>query len=298
MARFRNSVGFAECLLARYREDDVSSLGAQLTYYLILSFFPLLIFVVSVLGFAHQSANGLINDLVRILPTDTQPVVLDIFDEVSRNNSRALLSFGMLATIWAASSGVNAVIKGLNKAYDAEENRPYWKVKGISLLATLILAFVVVLSLFTLVFGERFGLYLFKLLHYPEPFLHIWGILKSLVPLSALFLVFLLLYRMAPNRKLTWKEVLPGTLFTTFGWIIASLSFSVYVNKFGHYSNTYGTLGGFIILLVWLYWTSIIILMGGEINATVAFRKNGVTKPPCKSFAQQAPWLKKLQRWF
>jgi membrane protein len=285
-----NTCEFIQCLILRFREDDVPSLGAQLTYYLILAFFPFLIFLVSLVGFAHLSTDELLGDFIRVLPSEAGQSIRNIINEVKLDQNGALLSIGMLATIWAASNGVNAIIKGLNKAYDEEENRPFWKVRGISVIATFVLAIVILISMVMLVFGRVIGQYLFQWLNYPSGFPLIWKVLKLAIPIIALLSVFLLLYRVTPNRKLTWREVIPGTLFTTIGWTASSLLFSFYVNQFGHYSKTYGSLGGIIVLLIWLYWSSIIVLLGGEINAALAFSKEGKVKCETKKFGLHFPW--------
>jgi len=285
-------LGIARCLVARFREDDVPSLGAQLTYYLILAFFPFLIFVVNVIGFARLSANDLLGNFARLLPAETGNAVRHIIDEATANRSGALLSVGMFAALWAASNGVNAIIKGLNRAYDEKENRPFWKVRGLSVLSTLVLAIVILVCMLTLVFGKTIGNYLFHLLHFPAGFPPAWDILQFALPAIALFGVFLLLYRVTPNRKLAWRDVVPGTLFATFGWIVCSVLFSFYVDRFANYAKTYGSLGGIIVLLIWLYLSSVILLIGGEINATLVFRKEGKTKCETATFGITLPWMK------
>ncbi len=230
-----------------------------------------------------------------VIPDEAEKIVEGIIIEVTSSNSGTLVSFGMLATIWAASNGINAVIKGLNKAYDEEENRPFWKVRGISILATLVLAIVILVAMLMLIFGKSIGQYLFVAAAFPTDFEQIWGIVKYVIPLSIMLCVFMLLYRIAPNRKLTFKEVLPGSLFTTLGWIITSLLFSFYVNQFGSYTKTYGSLGGVIVLLIWLYISSIIILMGGEINAALAFEREGKQKGECKTFGSE--FFTFLRKW-
>ncbi len=279
MKNRNKSIEFVQCLISRFREDDVPSLGAQLTYYLILAFFPFLIFLVNLVGFAHVSADELIGDFIRVLPSDSGETVRSSINEVTINRSGAVLSIGMLATIWAASNG-------LNKAYDEEETRPFWIVRGISVIATLVLAIVILISMLTLVFGRIFGEYLFEWLDYPAAFPWIWSVLKIAIPLVALFGVFMLMYRITPN-------VLPGAMFTTFGWVVSSLLFSFYVNQFGNYAKTYGSLGGIIVLLIWLYWSSIIVLLGGEINATYAFNKEGKVKCETKKYGLHLPWKSK-----
>lgn len=265
---------FLKCLYSRYREDDVPALGAQLTYYLILAFFPFLIFMVSLLGFIEMSGDSVISEFIRLLPAEASETISGILTEVVENSSGTLLSFGMIATIWSASNGINAILKGLNKAYDVEEQRPFWKVRGISLLATLSLVIVIVLVMVMLIFGKAIGEYLFQWLRYPNGFEWIWNVLKYVIPITAMVGAFTLLYWIVPSRRLRLREALPGALFTSIGWIITSLGFQFYMNNFGNYSKTYGSLGGVIMLLVWLYISSILILLGGEINATLTSAKN------------------------
>lgn len=270
MTRVQQTTQFMKCLYSRFREDDVPALGAQLTYYLILAVFPFLIFMVSILGLVQLSGDSLINELIRILPTETGETLSSILTEVVNSSSRTLLSFGMIATIWSASNGLNAIMKGLNKAYDRQENRPFWKVRGISIAATLVLAVVILFSMLMVIFGKIIGDYLFQWTGYSSSFEWIWSIVKYVIPFAAMLSMFTLLYWVAPNEKLRIRAVIPGALFATLGWIVISLAFQFYINNFGNYSKTYGSLGGIIVLLIWLYMSSNIIILGGEINATLA----------------------------
>jgi membrane protein len=289
MTRMKKTTLFAKSIISRFREDDVPSLGAQLTYYLILSIFPFLIFLVTLIGFLSLSGDSLTQQLIRVVPSDTGKSIQAIVAEVTIHRSGALLSFGMLATLWSASNGVNAIIKGLNKAYDEEETRPFWKVRGIAVLATIVLAIVLIIAMVLLVFGEVIGQYVFRFLNVPTGFPALWNFLQWAVPVIAMFGVFLLLYRMTPDRKLTWREVVPGSAFTTLGWIASSLLFSIYVNHFGHFSKTYGSLAGIMVMLIWLYWSSIILLLGGEINATAACGKPGKQNRIVKKYGHVVP---------
>lgn len=169
--------------------------------------------------------------------------------------------------------GVNAIIKGLNRAYDIDESRAFWKIRGIAFLATLTIGFVVLLSILLLVLGTWLKTQVFLLTDLPYGFQKLWDLLQYAVPLLVMFIVFTLLYWIAPSRRLALREVVPGALFSTLGWIITSVLFSIYVNQFSDFTKTYGSLGGVMILLIWLYISSIIILAGGEINAILLKRK-------------------------
>ncbi|MBT2293340.1 YihY/virulence factor BrkB family protein [Paenibacillus albidus] len=270
----RQFYSFMKQLILKINEDDVQGLSAQLTYYLILSFFPFLIFIMTIIGYANISIEDKIKDLEEIMPAQAISIIEEIVGEVSEGRSQALLSFGMLATLWAASKGINAIVKGLNRAYAIDENRAFWKVRGISLLATVSIGVVILLSALLLVLGTWLKTQVFTLADLPAGFNKLWDLLQYAVPLLIMFLVFGLLYWIAPSRRLSYKEVLPGALFTTLGWIITSTLFSIYVNQFGDLSKTYGSLGGVMILLIWLYISSMIILIGGEINATLDERRS------------------------
>ncbi|MGF7047796.1 membrane protein [Paenibacillus sp. DS2015] len=266
-------IDFFKQLYKKIKDDDVQAISAQLTYYLILSAFPFLIFIMTLIGYANISIEDKVSTLEDIVPAEAISIIEEILKEVAQGRSQTMLSFGMLATLWAASRGINAIIKGLNKAYDIDENRSFWKIRGISILATLVLSIVILLSGLLLVFGGWVGDQLFILLSYPSGFREVWGLLQYVVPLLVMTSVFTLLYYIAPSRKMTFKEVIPGAIFATIGWITTSVLFSTYVNRFGDFTRTYGSLGGVMILLIWLYISSIIILIGGEINATLVSRR-------------------------
>jgi membrane protein len=284
---------FVENMYCRFEDDEVPAMGAQLTYYLILSFFPFLIFIIALLSFTDISAQDAIKTITRVLPKMSNKMIMDSFEEIQKSRSGSLLSIGILATIWSASSGINAVMKALNKAYDAEEDRPFWKVKGLSVIFTITLAVVIIFSLFMLIFGKLIGEMIYKFIYLPGSFDTIWRFAQYIIPLSIMVVAFVLLYLILPNLRLKVKEVLPGAIFATVGWVVTSVLFSFYVNNFSSYSKTYGSIGGVIVLLTWLYLSSMIIVIGGEINATLHFDREGKTKETCKKFSLPIPFFSK-----
>ncbi|MBP1990051.1 YihY/virulence factor BrkB family protein [Paenibacillus eucommiae] len=282
---------FVEDLYCRFQDDEVPAMGAQLTYYLILSFFPFLIFLIAVLSFTDFEAREFIDGMARVMPDMSSNTILNVYEEIQNSRSGSILSIGLIAALWSASNGVNAVIKALNKAYDVEETRPFWKVRGLSVLFTIVLAVVITLCFLMLVFGRIIGESLYKFAHLPGSFEVIWTFTQFLIPLAIMVIVFVMLYLFTPNLRLKFKEVLPGAVFATVGWVVTSVLFSFYVNNFGSYSKTYGSIGGIIVLLTWLYLSSIIIVLGGEINATLHFDKEGKKKNNCKKFSIPIPFL-------
>ncbi|MEK8130127.1 YihY/virulence factor BrkB family protein [Paenibacillus filicis] len=290
------AIEFVQTLFCRFEDDDLPALSAQLTYYLILSFFPFLILMGAILSFTDFSAEDAIERLALLLPEMSNRTIAEVLMEIEGTRSGSLLSFGLIATLWSASNGVNAIIKGINKAYNQEENRPFWRVRLLSILATIGLAVAIVLSFVTLVFGRKIIDWLYSTIHIEADFSILWAIFQYVVPLVVLWILFVFVYAYLPNVRLKFKGVLPGAIFTTIGWITVSLLFSFYVNQFDSYTKTYGSLGGIIVLLIWLYLSSMIILLGGEINATLHFIRTGQTKPPCKSFALSLPFFGKKNK--
>jgi membrane protein len=286
---------FVDQLYCRYQDDEVGALGAQMTYYLILAFFPFLIFLMTMMSLTSVTTADILQSIRPMVAHETYTVIEGFINEVLKTGNKTLLSFGMIGTLWASSSGVMAIIRALNKAYDEAENRPFWKVYGISLLFTIALGIVILLAFVLLIFGQGIGEHVFRWLHFPDSFDTIWNFIKFTIPLIMMFIVFIFLYQILPNRRLTVREVIPGSLFSSLGWIVTSVLFAFYVNHFGHYTKTYGSIGGVIVLLIWLYLSSIIILLGGEINATLAFLRDGRNKPECKKYSLSfsIPFLKK-----
>ncbi|MEX1030151.1 MAG: YihY/virulence factor BrkB family protein [Paenibacillaceae bacterium] len=287
---FKRFTSFLQDIYGRVQDDEVPALGAQLTYYLILSFFPFVIFLITLSAYTPLSQEDILADLISVMPTAVGPLVGDLFKEIIQERSGALLSIGMIAAIWTASSGMMAMIRALNKAYDVPERRAYWKVKVISIIYTLCLSLLICLAFVLLVFGHIIGQYTFGILEIPDSFELLWGPLKNILTLIIMCMIFSLLYYTAPNRNIRYYDALPGALFTTVGWVVISLSFSYYVNHFNSYTRTYGSLGGIIILLVWLYLSSILILLGGEINASLTCSREGKEKTEGKSFGFRWPF--------
>lgn len=270
-------LSICKSLYIRFKKNEVTAVGAELTYYLILSFFPFLIFLITIVSYSPIAHDDFLINLSNLLPYETYKMVIGIVNEILENRSTSLLSIGMIATIWTASKGVKAIIRGINKAYNERENRPYWKTKGMAIFFTIALAIAILFSFIAIIFGKLLASKFFSFLGISVVFQILWSFLRYILPLGGLFVIFLLIYKFAPDFDLNFKNVYPGALFSTFGWIFISIAFSYYVNNFSSFSKTYGSIGGIIVLLIWLYLSSIIILIGGEINAEVYFSKTDIS---------------------
>lgn len=264
---------FLKELLFRMKDDSVTAIGAQLSYFLVLSIFPFLIFFLNILSYTPIAREDVLHSIIVLLPLDTQRLISTLLIETISTSNETLLSLSAITGIWAASKGIMALIRVLNKAYDVEETRSYLELRVIAILFTVALLALLVIVLLTLVFGEVLGNRLFEFLGITQNFIIFWQYFRVIISLSFMILIFALLYRYIPSirngRKVNLKHAMPGAIFASLGWIITSTIFSYYVNNFGNYGKTYGSLGGIIVLLIWLYISSIIVIIGGEINATL-----------------------------
>lgn len=258
---------YTKKLLARLKEDALPDLSAQITYYLILSFFPFLLFIINMISYTSLSEDILFANFSTFLPTETGELLKKILVHTVEAKSAFILVLSLLAALWSSSRGIAAIMKGVNKAYGSNEKRGFIKLRATALFATFGFSLLIITALFSLVLGEVIGKYVFGLLHAQSIFPIVWSISRYIIPLLLMFVSLMLLYKVLPDRKLTFKEVWPGALFATLTWIIASVLFSFYVNNFAAYEKVYGSIGGVIALLVWLYTSTLIILLGGEINA-------------------------------
>ena len=277
----RTLLGFTALKRAalEFQKDDVLGLAAQLAYYLILALFPFILFLVAVLDtFSNpEFARNILVYLQQVLPAQVYGIIEGYVEQFLSSESSApgLLSLGILGTIWAASGAFSAIIDALNKAYDVEETRPYWKVKGIAILMTIGLSGLILAGVLLLVAGPPIGYAVAEYFGLGDVFAVVWGIGRWVVALLFLVLTVALIYYFAPDAGQPFRWITPGGFIGVFLWILASLAFRFYIANFGgdSYSATYGSIGAVIILLLYLYISSLAILFGAELNATLVRMK-------------------------
>lgn len=260
-------------MILKYKQHNVSALASQLAYDMLLSFFPFLIFLLTLLGHSSLDANNVLVALQTIMPTEAYVLVENTVKQVLLTRNSELLSFSLIFTLYTASRAFRAIIYGLNRAYEEKETRSYFKILFISVIFMIGLVFVIIFILSFLVFGQMISDAIKKWLGIELALFNYVHLLRYPFSLVSMTFVFAAIYHFIPCRKLKWIEVLPGAIFTTIGWIISSLGFSYYVNNFNNYSAIYGSIGVIIVLMIWLYITSIIILLGGELNAILSHEK-------------------------
>jgi membrane protein len=251
----------------RIDEDDLPGLSAQMAYYFLLSMFPLLIFLFTLLPYLPIPYEDLLGMISGFAPEAALDLIQTNLYDVMNNRNGGLLSFSIIGTIWSSSNGITAIVKALNKAYNVKETRSFLVSGAMGILLTLAMIFVFVIALVLPVFGKEIGVFLFSILGFKAQFLAAWDTLRWCISAIVLFFIFTVLYWIAPNVKLRCRSAFAGAAFSTVGWILSSVVLSFYVQNFSNFSVTYGSIGAIIVLMLWLYITAFIIVLGGEINA-------------------------------
>ena len=272
--KLRNKLNLFIHLIAKIEKDDVFALSSQLAYYLMLSFFPFMLFLMTLVGFSDLSSGQILEGLSVVLPKRILELTQSTVKEVSDNQYTGLLGLSIILMMWTASSAFKAIIKSVNKAYNFKENRSFIKLSIISMLGILALALIIILALTMLVFGNVISEYIESINQFYEIILIIWNIFRYAFIFIIMIVIFATIYRLAPAKKLTWREVIPGSIFSTIGWIVVSFGFSFYIDNFNNYTRFYGSLGAVFILMTWLFLISMIIIIGVEINFVTVEIKN------------------------
>jgi membrane protein len=263
------------------QDDDCLGRAAQLAYYFLFALFPFFLVLTTLLGFLPlpNLMDRLMEMLGQMLPGDALRLVQENVHDLFTNPRGGLLSFGILAALWTSSSALTAIIDGLNRAYDVQEGRPYWKVRGIAIVLTVGLSAFIIGSLVLLTFGPQIGGWIADQVGLGRVFQVTWNVLRWPVIVGLIVLAMALVYYLGPDVEQRWQWITPGSLVAVIGWLLASLGFSFYVNNFGSYNAAYGSIGAVIVLLTWMYVSGFFVLLGGEINAEIEHAAAGGKDP-------------------
>ena len=262
--------------------DDCLGLAQQIAFSSLLAFFPSVILVIGLLGVIGPGAY---DSLTRLLGSVAPGAVVDAInlakDSSTRNSagSAVALTIGVIGALWAASGATGSIIKAVNRAFDLEETRPFWRVRllalGLVVLAGLVTAGVFVL----IVFGGPLGDAVAKRAGFGNEFTIVWNILRWPVAFGGILLLNACVYWLGPNRTpRNWKWLTPGSIVAALLWLAASALFSLYTSFSNSYDRTYGSLAGAVILLLWLYYSAVALLFGAELNAELERRGRGETR--------------------
>lgn len=286
--------GLAKRVWAEVQADNVFGRAAELSYYFLLALFPFLIFLTSIIGLVLGSGTGtrhvLFDYLGRIMPPSAFQLISTTMYEITESTGGGKLSFGILAALWAASNGLGAITESLNTAYDLEETRPWWKQRLTAMGLTIALSIFIIGALILVVAGGRIAEWLAAHFGFGPVFPLAWKIIQWPAVLACMTFAFALIYYVAPDfRKQSWRWLTPGSVIGVGLWLLVSLGFRVYLHYFNSYNATYGSLGAVIILMLWLYFTGVAVLIGGEVNSEIEHAAAKQGDPEAKEKGEKAP---------
>jgi membrane protein len=255
-------------------EEDLLSTAAQVAYFFAFALFPLLLFLVSLLGIVLENSEDLRAEMFlflrQVMPGSAYELVQKTIEEVTESSSGGKLTFGLAAALYSASAGIDSIRVALNGVYNLTETRSWWKTKLLSLSLTLGLGVLVAIALGVVFYGGKFIALILDSISLPIQSPVFLGILQGFTVLVVLTLVFALLYNYLPKHKESkWVWVTPGAFVAILLWLAVSYAFKLYLGYFNTYDKTYGSLGAVIILMLWLYLTALVILFGGAVNAVL-----------------------------
>jgi membrane protein len=260
-------------LWQKSQKDELMGRAAQLSYYALLALFPALLFLTALMGlFSVQNfMPELMGYLRNVLPADALSMVERFLTQVAEGSGVNILSLGALGALWASSSGVTAIMDALNIVYDVKEDRrPFWRIRLIAVLLTVGLAGFVIMSLALVLYGPMIGQWIADRMGFGVVFTEIWNVLQWPIIVGLMLIVVAVIYHMCPDRPYKrWRLITPGSLFAVLMWLGVSLGFKAYVDNFSDYNKVYGSIAGVIVLMLWFYWTGLVLLLGGEINAEI-----------------------------
>lgn len=253
-----------------FGDDDMSSYAAALAYRALFSLFPFIIFLMSMLGFLHlpQFFDWLREQASIVLPGTALEQINPVIDELQSQQS-GVLSLGILVALWTASTGMRSLMNAMNKAYDVREQRPSWKVFLLSVAYTIGIAVVLLAVAALMIMGPQVMEWLASQVGMQNIVVTVWTWVRWPVAILLMMLVVALLYYVAPDVEQSFRFITPGSVVAVIVWIAASLGFGFYVQNFGNYSATYGSIGAIIVLMLFFYISAAVLLLGAELNAVI-----------------------------
>ncbi|MBQ6814586.1 MAG: YihY/virulence factor BrkB family protein [Lachnospiraceae bacterium] len=246
--------------------DHVNAYAAQASFFTIIAIFPLLMLLLTIIRYTPVTEQDLIKSALAIMPNTLDPLIEQIISEMYSQANFAIISITAILALWSASKGILAIIRGLNSVFGIDENRNYFHLRLVASFYTIMLLILIILSLGFMVFGNS----LLRLFSKNAPILY--ELVELIISLRGIYIpiiftiAFVYLYRIVPNKGYTFFDHLPGALFSSFGWILFSYGYSIYVDNFAGSTYIYGSLTTVVLLMLWVYICMYILFIGAEIN--------------------------------
>ncbi len=270
-------------LWALYEEiarADATGHAAEMAYRFLFALFPFLIFLAALAGFigakmGTEDAFGKVMGLLALMfPEPVQQVLESWVSGVLTTQSTPLLTLGVAGALWSAAGGVGTMIKGLNRAYGARETRPFWAVLGLTMITTIVLALLMIGGVIAYTVGELAVSWAVEYLHVDPGVWLWWNLIRGPGVTLGLGLVFTVVYAALPNRRLGLRHTWPGGTFAALAWLVLTFGFGFYVTHLSSFDKTFGSLGAAVMLMLWMYAVSVILLIGGHVNAFLSGYKS------------------------
>lgn len=269
--------------------DNCLGLAAQLSYYFLLALVPAILCLVALASFfPFYLLQDIVAPMAAVAPADVVAILRDQLQSVSNGQDSGIFTVGMLMAVWSSSAAIVGIIDALNRAYDIEEGRPWWKVRLTAILLTLGVAAFVVVAFGLVLVGPTLADRVAVQLGLGGAFAFAWKILQWPVVFALIVVVVGTIYYFGPDAEQDWEWITPGAVLGTILWLVASLGFKLYVTNFTNYSESYGSLGGVIVLMLWFYISSLAVLVGAELNAEIEH-----ASPHGKAPGEKVPGQKK-----
>ena len=294
LERFQLPISWPVLLKRTAREawaDDIANLAAQQAYYFFFALLPALLALISIASFfpIHNLVPEIAARLGRIAPDDVTRIVTEQIKQISNTNAGGLLTFAFLFALWSSSNAVMSMSSTLNTAYDVTEGRPFWKVRLMAIGLTVGLAVFILVSMTLVIAGPAIAQRLADALNLGAAFVSTWSVLQWPVVFMLVVTAIALIYYYSPDVEQDWVWITPGSILAAALWVVVSLGFKFYVARFGTYNETYGVIGGVMVLLLWFYLSGMAILAGAELNAEIEH-----TSPYGKDVGEKIPGEKKM----
>lgn len=270
---FRLPLTWTELLSRTVKEasaDDILGLAAQLAYYFLLSLVPAIVCLIALTSFLPQNTlQDMVASAARVAPPDIVNLLREQLMQISQGENGGVFTIGVLLALWSSSAAMVGIVTALNKAYDIEEGRPWWKVRLVAIALTLGVALFVIAAFVLVMFGPTLADRIAASVGLGSVFTITWKILQWPVAFALVTLCVGLVFYFAPDAEQDWEWITPGAVVATLLWMIASLAFKLYVANFADYNESYGSLGGVIVLMLWFYISALAVLAGAELNAEI-----------------------------
>lgn len=266
---------FGKRVVQESLEDDILGQAAQLSFYFLLALFPALLCLTALIGMLplEQVLQRLMEYLRTVLPLESLNLVKGYLEQVRKGSGTGVLSFGMLGALWAASSGVAAIMSALNVVYEVNESRSFWKARLVAIGLTIGSGFFVIFSIFAIMMGGRISQWIAKWIGVGDMFVVLWAFIQWPLVVLCMLGAVNATYHLAPNIRSSWSWSSPGAVVAVMLWLLASLGFKLYVENFNNYNAAYGSLAAVVVLMLWLYMSGLALLLGAEINSELDKRQ-------------------------